>query len=276
MDLQRITEWAEFFQLDKAQIEEKIGSKRLPVLWISAQDCTGCVESFIRSSKILTSDLLNEVISLDLSELLSYIEPEEIDTSDKDYVVIVEGSIPMNSDFLFVAGKSVKEKIVKLAKDAKAVIAVGTCSSWGGIGAAHPNPTGAVPLDEILPDKDIIKIPGCPPISEAITGTLLHLWVTNETPPLDKKNRPTFFYGRTVHQDCPKKIYFDQKLFAESFDDENGYCLLKLGCKGPSTFNACESLKWNGIGGSPITAGNTCIGCSEKGSWDKIRPRKRT
>ncbi|WP_131927740.1 hypothetical protein [Effusibacillus lacus] len=80
------------------------------------------------------------------------------------------------------------------------------------------------------------------------------------------------FYECTVHQLCQRKPFFDQKLFVESYDDEaakKGYCLLKLGCKGPSTFNACESLGWNGVGCSPVGAGMPCMGCSEKNFWDK-------
>jgi hydrogenase small subunit len=60
-------------------------------------------------------------------------------------------------------------------------------------------------------------------------------------------------------------------LFVESFDDENarkGYCLYKMGCRGPVTYNACSVTKWNEGTSYPIQSGHGCIGCSEEGFWD--------
>jgi len=149
------------------------------------------------------------------------------------------------------------------------VIAVGSCSSWGGLPAAGINPTNAMDIRSILPDNvPVALVPGCPPIPEAIVGTLLHVHFHGELPELDKKLRPKVFYQKTVHMTCHRKAYFDQKLFAEFYDDEGaqkGYCLFKLGCKGPSAFNACETMGVDRC----IAAGFTCIGCSENSFWDK-------
>lgn len=273
----------------KEYLEDLVGFKtirempstKMPVLWISAQDCTGCKESFIRSSSFLDlEDFLLDYVSLEYSELFSTTSGHSLDDHKEsvisrfggEYVLVVEGSIPMNDNFLMVGGKSIKEEILLAAKHAKAILAYGSCSSWGGIAAAQPNPTGAAPVTELIKDVPIALIPGCPPIAEVMVGTLLYLQTHGCLPELDKKGRPKLFYQHTVHQQCHRKPFFDQKLFAESFDDEGsqrGYCLFKLGCKGPTAFNSCESIGWNEGTCSPVGVGATCIACSEKGFWDK-------
>lgn len=267
----------------------KTDKKKLPVFWISAQDCTGCIAAFTRSHQPSSTQAILDFISLEYGELLSVASGAQVESHKEniiknyqgEYVLVVEGSIPLQDGFLMIAGKSVKEEILHAAKHAKAVIAVGTCSAYGGVAAAEPNPTGAVSLKDILPeDKPCVVISGCPPIPEIIIGTLLHIYFHGEIPDLDRKNRPKVFYQTTVHTACHRKPFFDQKLFAESYDDEGfqkGYCLLKLGCKGPTAFNACETIGWNGVKCSPLTAGFACIGCSEKGFWDKggLRVKKK-
>jgi len=54
------------------------------------------------------------------------------------------------------------------------------------------------------------------------------------------------------------------------FGDEGhkkGWCLYKMGCKGPETYNNCPSLEYNNVGGGvwPIGVGHPCFGCSEEG-----------
>lgn len=107
--------------------------------------------------------------------------------------MIVEGSLGPHFDYCFVGGKCVADEVKELAEHAKYIIAVGSCSCWGGIPAAKPNPTEAVDLQEILPDREIIRVPGCPPLPEAIYGTLLYLWLEGKTPPLTKKRDTDFF-----------------------------------------------------------------------------------
>ncbi len=270
--------WLDSLNVTQELLEKKKDTKRLPVIWISALDCTGCKESFIRSHEPTSLTTLLDFLSLEYCELLSVASGYQIEEHMEsvfeqykgEYVLCVEGSVPLNDEFLMIAGKSIKQEIIHAAKNAKAVIAVGSCSSWGGIPVAEPNPTNSVPITEIIPEGvPIALVTGCPPIAEVIVGTLLHVHFHGELPELDKKLRPKAFYGTTVHMACHRKPYFDQKLFAESFEEETGYCLFKVGCKGPTAFNACETIGWNGTGGSPIVANFPCIGCSEKGFWDK-------
>lgn len=270
--------WMETLNISEEQLVNP--EMKTPVLYIAAQDCTGCAASLIRSLEPSSTTALLDFISLEYSDLFSVasgfqIEENKDHTIEKykgEYILCVEGSIAGCDDFLRIAGKSVREDIILAAKYAKAVIAIGSCSSWGGISAAAPNPTGAVPVTEILPEgTPIALVPGCPPIAEAMLGTILHVHFHGVLPELDKKLRPKMFYGGSVHNSCPRKPFFLKKQFAENYDDEafkNGWCLFKLGCKGPTTFNACETIGWNGGVCSPIGSGNACIGCSEKGFWD--------
>ncbi len=259
---------------------------RLPVIWISALDCTGCKEAFLRSFEPSSLDTLLNFISLEYSELLSAASGYQAEDHKEsifekyqgEYVLAIEGGIPGSDEFLMIAGKSVREEIILAAKNAKAVLAFGSCSAWGGLPAAGENPTHSTDIRSLLPECiPVALVPGCPPIPEVMIGTLLHIHFHGELPELDKKLRPKAFYQTTVHMACHRKAFFDQKLFAESFNDQGakqGFCLFKLGCKGPAAFNGCESMGKDRC----ISAGYTCIGCSEKNFWDKggfVGKRKR-
>lgn len=252
---------------------------RVPVVWLQFQDCTGCTESFIRSSQPKAESVILEMTSLEYSEVLSAPSGFQVEASMEQvlkdykgkYVLAVEGSIPDDDAFLSVAGKSGKDTLLKMAENAQAIIAYGSCSSWGGIAAAKPNPTGAKPVTSYIKNTPVILVPGCPPISEVMTGIIAHIITFGQLPELDHFGRPKAFYRHRIHDKCNRRAYFDAGLFVESFDDEGakqGYCLYKMGCKGPTTYNACAELRWNGGVSYPIQSGNPCIGCSEKGFWD--------
>jgi hydrogenase small subunit len=157
-------------------------------------------------------------------------------------------------------------------KDAFAVISVGSCAAFGGLPYADPNPTGAVPISEIVSDKPVINISGCPPLPEAMTGTIAYLLSFGKIPELDPLGRPMAFFGETIHDRCYRRPFYERGLFAKSFDDagaRKGWCLFELGCKGPVTYNACATQKWNDGVSFPIQSGHGCIACSEPGFWDK-------
>ena len=148
----------------------------------------------------------------------------------------------------------------EIAADAKAVLAIGTCAAYGGIPKAYPNPTGAVGVEDLVSDKPIVNIPGCPPVPEVLSGVLVHFISFGRLPDLDDRKRPLAYFGTTIHDQCYRRPFYDQGKFAKSFDDEGarqGWCLFELGCKGPTTHNACASLKWNGgtsFPSNPVTA----------------------
>ncbi len=115
-------------------------------------------------------------------------------------------------------------------------------------------------------------MPGCPPIPVVITGVLAHYLTFGEIPELDALGRPVAFFGQNIHDRCYRRPFYERGQFAETFDDEGarkGWCLYELGCKGPVTYNACATIKWNEGTSFPIESGHGCIGCSEPDFWDK-------
>jgi len=256
-------------------------TRRIPVIWEHFQECTGCSESFIRSDHPLVADLILDNISLDYSDTLmaaaGHNAEEAKQASMKEnygkYILIVEGAIPTKDDGVYctIAGRTAIEVLKESAAGAAAIITFGSCSAWGGVQAAHPNPTGSVPVDAIIKDKPIIKVPGCPPISEVMTGVVMHYAIFGTIPELDSMGRPKQFYGKRVHDSCYRRPHFDAGQFAESFDSQeakDGWCLYKLGCRGPVTYNACGTMEWNNGLSFPIKSGYPCIGCSEDNFWD--------
>jgi hydrogenase small subunit len=255
--------------------------KRPSVIWLSFQECTGCTESLTRSFSPSIESLIFDTVSLDYHHTLQAASGTAAETAKKaamdenygNYILIVDGSIPTgNPGYSTIAGIDNLTMLKETAAGAGAIIAVGTCATYGGLPMADPNPTGATSVADILPDRTIINIPGCPPIGEVMTGVLAQILAFGEIPKLDHLNRPMAFYGQNIHDRCYRRPFYERGLFAESFDDEGarkGWCLYKLGCKGPVTYNACAVTKWNGGVSFPIQAGHGCIGCSEPGFWDK-------
>ncbi len=254
---------------------------RLPVVWMHFQECTCCSESFIRSSHPIVSDIVLDKISLDYTETLQAAAGFQAEKSLQDtikkykgeYLMCVEGSIPTGDGGVYccVGGKSALDIVKEVAADAKAIVAWGNCATHGCVQAAKPNPTGATPVHKIISGKPIINVPGCPPIAEVMAGVVVHLLAFDRIPQLDGLGRPKAFYSRRIHDSCYRRPNYDAGLFVESFDDENakrGYCLYKVGCRGPVTYNACAIMKWNNGVSYPIQSGHGCIGCSEKDFWD--------
>ncbi len=265
-----------------AQIADALeNTPRVPVIWEHYQECTCCSESFIRSDHPIVADIILDKISLDYTETLMAAAGEQAEaakhaTMEKyhgEYILCVEGSVPLKDDgqYCCIAGKTALEQLKEAAAGAKAIIAWGSCASNGCVQSAYPNPTGATPIHKIIKDKPIVKVPGCPPIGEVMAGVIVHVLTFGTLPELDRIGRPKAFYAKRVHDSCYRRPYYDAGLFAEHFDDENarkGYCLYKVGCKGPMTYNACGSMRWNNGVSYPIQSGHGCIGCSEENFWD--------
>jgi hydrogenase small subunit len=251
-----------------------------PVVWLHYQECTGCSESFIRASHPIVADALLDVLSLNYSETLmapsGFHAEKSLDDTIKNnkgkYIMVVEGAVPTKDGgvYCMIAGKTAESLVKMVAADAAAIVAWGTCAAFGGVQAAKPNPTEAVPISKLV-DKPVINVPGCPPIADVMMSVVTHLLVLGQIPALDGQGRPKEFYGRRVHDTCYRRPNYDAGLFVESWDDENarkGYCLYKMGCRGPVTYNACSVVKWNEGTSFPIQSGHGCIGCSEAGFWD--------
>jgi hydrogenase small subunit len=284
--LLRISAWAVSalalpLHLAEAMAAE-LAKRRRSVIWLSFQECTGCTESLTRSFEPAVEKLLFDVLSLDHHHTLQAASGEAVEAARRaameankgKYILVVDGSVPTKDGGVCstIAGRTNLDMLQEAAKHAAAVVALGSCAAYGGIAGARPNPTGAVGVPGLVKGKPIVAIPGCPPMPEAIAATLAHLAAFGKAPPLDAQKRPLAFYGDTVHHECDRWEHYREGRFAERFDDEGarkGWCLLKLGCRGPDTHNACAARGWNGGISYPMQAGHPCIGCSERGFWDK-------
>ncbi|BBL70180.1 hydrogenase small subunit [Methylogaea oryzae] len=255
---------------------------RTPVLWLHGLECTCCSESFIRSAHPLAKDVVLSMLSLDYDDTLMAAAGHQAEAALENtirkykgrYILAVEGNPPLNEDGMFciVGGKPFVEQLRYAAKDAMAVIAWGSCASNGCVQAAKPNPTQATPIHKVITDKPIVKVPGCPPIAEVMTGVITYLLTFDKLPELDAQGRPKMFYGQRIHDKCYRRPHFDAGQFVEHWDDDaarQGHCLYKVGCKGPTTYNACSTVRWNEGTSYPIQSGHGCLGCSEENFWDK-------
>ncbi len=264
-------------------------STTLPaVVYMSFQECTGCLESMVNSFAFsggtTIENLILNMISLDYQETLMAAAGDQAEerllsvTDQPGYVLVVDGSIPARWDSgYFISGeRSGVARFRDAAKNAALIVAVGTCASFGGLPKADPNPTDALSIGDLMADlgisKPLINVAGCPPIPEVITGVILY-YLSQGMPTLDSLRRPTVFYGDTVHEDCYRKESFEEGPLARAFDDPNsrkGKCLYMLGCKGPVTHNACSRIRWNQGISFPMLSGHGCIGCSEPDFWDRL------
>jgi len=254
---------------------------RIPVIWLHGLECTCCSESFIRSSHPIAQDLILNMISLDYDETLQAAAGEQAEEIRRkimkdhkgQYLLAVEGNAPTRDGGVYctVGGQSFLDILKETAEDAKAIVAWGACASYGCVQNAKPNPTGAQPVHKIITNKPIVNVPGCPPIAEVMTGVLAYILTFDQLPELDRTGRPKMFYGQRIHDKCYRRAFFDAGQFVESWDDEGarkGWCLYKMGCRGPMTYNSCPTVKWNAGTSFPIGSGHPCIGCSEANFWD--------
>jgi hydrogenase small subunit len=263
------------------KMAEAVSKKKPSVVWLHFQECTGCTESLLRPQHPDVGSLILDLVSIDYHETLFAAAGKQIEKALEQakhaggYVLVVEGAIPKKDDGIYciVGGKTAKQSLIDTAKNAAAVISIGSCASWGGLPSAAPNPTEAVGAEQILKEagiaKPVVNLPGCPANPYNLLGTVLQFATFGTLPKLDEKGRPLFAYARVIHEDCPRRPHFDAGRFANAFGDENhraGYCLYKLGCKGPQTHANCSLLDFCEVPGAwPIGIGHPCVGCTEQG-----------
>jgi len=270
----------------QSQVVRALESQRRPsVIWLQLQECTGCVESVLRTDSPTIGDLLLDILSLDYQHTLMAAAGSAAESAREQsmrenhgkYLLVVTGSIPLADDGIYttIGGRTVKSILEEASAGAAAVIAVGACAHWGSVQAARPNPTGAVGVSHVVRDKPVVNIAGCPPIADVITATIVHYLTFQRMPALDADGRPLFAYGTRIHDQCPRRAHYDAGQYVEVFDDEaarQGWCLYKVGCKGPATFSPCPIIQWNAGTSWPIGAGHPCIGCTERNFWDTMSP----
>lgn len=262
---------------------------KMPIIWLELADCSGNSEGFIKNVNPSVEDLILDYISLDYHELLMAASGDNSENAlnsvieNDQYILMVEGAIPLGleGNFLRIGSKGETgiDLLKRVAKDAMAVFAIGSCALDGGVVAAAPNPTGAVGVSEALGRDDIINLPGCPVNPINIVGTLLHFLMFDELPKLDAKNRPEWAYSYRIHDNCERRGHYDMDEFVEEWGDEGakkGWCLFHMGCKGPYADLNCPLVKFNEGTSWPVQAGHGCIACGEgKIAFDKYANSRR-
>ena len=195
-----------------------------------------------------------------------------------EYIAVVEGAIPTADGGVYctIGGKTALEIAKHVCGNAAANIAVGACAWDGGLVRANPNPTGAVGLQEAVPGlKNLINLGGCPHNPANTAAVLVHYLTFHDLPALDQYNRPLFAYGNIIHDQCERRAHYDAGRFVEEWGDEGhrkGYCLYKMGCKGPEATYNCPTVRWNDGTSWPVKAGHGCIACASHRFWDTKSP----
>ncbi len=233
--------------------------KELPVIYLQTAACSGCAVTLLNTASPTIKNVLidqiapgvhinlkfHPVIMAAAGEMAIQVMEDTAKRQKGEYVLVVDGAVSMDTSAVYGAvgernGKPVTmlQRVTELAQDALAVIAIGTCASFGGIPAAPPNPTSCTSVQKALAAKGIskplINIPGCPPHPDWFVGTVASVILSGLPKPddLDDFLRPKAFYGKLIHENCPRRAYFDEGKFAKKFGDEG--CLYELAVKAPS------------------------------------------
>lgn len=255
--------------------------KKKNLVYLELNGCSGNIISILNGQDPDFEYMVNSMVNLRYSNSLMASEGEQaieklLAMLDEDYILAVEGAVALKNNGLYNIigswqGKPLTglQAATMLGEKATHILTVGACATHGGVSAAKPNPSESVGLPKVLPDKKMIKLPGCPVNPAWFLGTLAHLLLYGE-PPTDNLGRPLMFYSTLIHDRCPRRTFFDRGIFAEKLGDKT--CLFKLGCRGPVTRTDCPTRQWNGNVNWPIGANTPCIGCAQIGFPDAMSP----
>jgi hydrogenase small subunit len=260
-------------------------AERPVVVWLEFQDCAADSEAFLRASHPTLTEILLDHISLDYHETImaasghraEALLEKTVTERPGQYLTIVEGAIPTKENGIYccIGGRTAFDIVKEVAENSAGVIAVGACSSWGGWPSAKPNPTGARGVRDVVKGVPIITLPGCPHNSVNSVATIVHYLTFGGLPNTDRLGRPLFAYGKRIHDNCERRGHFDAGQYVEAWGDDahrKGWCLYKMGCKGPQTYMNCPSVRYNDGTSWPIGAGHGCVGCAEVDFWDNMSP----
>jgi len=248
-----------------------------PVIWLQLSSCTGCSVSFLNWIDAATGSEADEVLLDSISlkyhpTVMAAAGQLAIDAAKNartagGYVLVVEGAVPagLNGDYCHIwndAGTPypAKQAVLDFANNAAKIISIGTCSSYGGIPAAAPNPTSASGVSTLLSRtnlKKLVNIPGCPPHPDWFVGTVVDI-LTGNLGRLDSIYRPDKYYGATIHQNCPRA---GAKKATDIGDPVK--CFLSVGCQGRAASGDCPIRKWNNGINWCVGANTPCNGCTD-------------
>ncbi len=258
---------------------------RIPVIWLEGQDCAGNTEGFLRASHPTVTELVLDILSVDYHETImapagKNAEKSRIDSMTANhgkYICVVEGGIPVgeNGAYCTIGGQAFTQIAQNTIEGALATIAVGSCAFDGGLPAAHGGPTGAIGAKALVPSATVVNLPGCPMNVQNLTATIVHFLTFGSLPAVDAMGRPLFAYGQLIHDQCERRAHFDAGEFVTSWGDPaslKGWCLYKMGCKGPETYANCPTARFNDGTSWPVKSGHGCVGCTMPSFWDQMSP----
>jgi hydrogenase small subunit len=269
-----------------AQVAAALEQAHRPVLvWLEFQDCAGNTESMLRSSDPPVADVVLDLLSWEYHETImagagkqAEAALERVVRQEKGkYIAVVEGAIPTADGGVYctIGGRTALDIATEVCTNAAANIAVGACAWDGGLVRSNPNPTGAVGLQEAVPEIKVVNLGGCPHNVANTAAVLVHYLTFHEMPALDQYNRPLFAYGQILHDQCERRAHYDAGEFVEEWGDEGsrkGWCLYKMGCKGPDATYNCPTVRWNAGTSWPVKSGHGCIACASHRFWDTMSP----
>ncbi len=253
------------------------------IVWLEFQDCAGNTESLLRSPHPDVAQLVIEILSLNYHETIMAAAGRQAEQNLDDvvanlpgtYVAIVEGGIPVaeNGVYCTIAGRTALDIVNRVTKSAAVTIAVGDCA-WDG-GFVSLGPTQGKGVAQVVAGVNPINMGGCPHNSVNLAAVIVHYLAFGAPPALDQYGRPLFAYGHLIHDQCERRAHFDAGRYVEQWGDEgarNGWCLYKMGCKGPQTDYNCPIVRWNDGTNWPVGAGHGCIGCAGPSFWARMSP----
>lgn len=263
-------------------------AKKPPLVWLNSQSCTGCTISTLNSDYPGAAEIVLDVLSIRFMETIMAASGDQalkalddtISEEKGNYYLVVEGSIPTKDSRFCLLGEAenkpipMADWIKKAAANAKGVIAVGACATYGGIPAAGY--TEAVGIGKFLGQKTV-NLPGCPPHPDWVVGTIVNILtfgLERTLADLDSLGRPKVFYGQSIHDNCPRRHSFEASRFVEDWNDPSQaeHCLFKKGCKGPLTYADCPKRGWNSNVNWCIKANSPCAGCASPDFYQKLSP----
>ncbi len=271
--------------LEESVIGAKTGNL-YPVIWLEGASCTGCTESFAQIETPDVARVVLEMISLNYSDVLcagaghSIEEAKEQTIENGNYIVVYEGAITQGfgGNTLRVAMETGEEILEHAASNATAVVALGSCAVNGGWMAAYPNPAIATGVQGFLSakgldDVPVVNVPGCPANPEWLMSVLVQVLMMGglDALHLNEMAKPEGIFGQYIHDNCERRGHFENGEFVYEFgskEEELGYCLYPLGCKGPQTKANCGITLWNNRRSWCVQAGSPCLGCCEANPAD--------
>jgi hydrogenase small subunit len=254
-----------------------------PVIWLEGMDCAGCSESLLSTINPSIAEVVLDMLSIRYHETImagsGHVAEEAYhQTLNENFVLVVEGAVPSQEDrYCMVGGKPFRKTVLEAAEKAQAIIAVGSCAA-DGAGIPGACAVGAVGVRELLQANNIVKpvinLPCCPVKPATLIGTIVYYLTYQDVPPLDNQARPKIYYGKLLHDNCPRRGQFEAGNFLEDWNDpeQKDYCLLLKGCKGPKVYTDCAQAWWNDNANFCINAGSPCSGCAESGFYADFSP----